>query len=68
MHPKIKNIDMMHAPDYANMGYKQLQKKVDASKKKDKDITKEIEWVFFIDHTHWDKYFLVHIQLQWIYF
>ena len=50
MHPKIKNIDMMHAPDYANMGYKQLQKKVDACKKKDKDITKEIEYFLLTTH------------------
>ena len=39
----MKSLNMMHAPDYANMELDQMAKKLDEAKKKDKSVTKSME-------------------------
>ena len=39
----MKRINMMHAPDYANMQLHQMDKKLEESKKKDKAVTKGMQ-------------------------
>ena len=34
-HPKVRDMDMLHASDYANMGMQQMEKKLNENKKKD---------------------------------
>ena len=46
-HPKVRRLDMMHATDYSNMGFDQMNKKVADAKKLDKFISNSIEWVPF---------------------
>ena len=43
LHPKIKNLDMLHAPDYSNMKLDQMQKKLETCKQKDAEIAKAME-------------------------
>ena len=37
-HPKIKQLDMLHAVDYANMGLDQMNRKLQESKKNDESF------------------------------
>ena len=42
-HPKVRNMDMMHASDYSNMSLEQMDKKMQENKKKDKQYAKGLE-------------------------
>ena len=42
-HPKIKNLDMLHAADYSNVGLQQMEWKLMDAKKKDKMVSKDME-------------------------
>ena len=42
-HPRIRKLDMMHATDYANMDLAELQRNIEANKKKDKQLTKVVQ-------------------------
>ena len=43
LHPKIKNIDMLHAPDYVNMKRSQMENKMSECNKKDVEVTRAME-------------------------
>ena len=42
-HPKVKRVDMLHAPDYANMQMGQMTRKLKDSKVSDAQIARAIE-------------------------
>ena len=60
-HPKIKNLDMMHAADYSNMRLNQMQRKLSDAKQKDADVAKKMEFfhaLFFVEF-HLSIYMIV---------
>ena len=45
-HPKIKELNMMHARDYSNMSVEQVNRNLKSSKEKDAAIAKSMQYVF----------------------
>ena len=44
-HPKVKQLDMLHAADYTNMDLKQVNSKLKQTKSNDELINKAMQWV-----------------------
>ena len=42
-HPKVKQIDMLHASDYANMDLPQMEKKLKENKHNDESVAKAMQ-------------------------
>ena len=42
-HPKVKRLDMFHAPDYGNMKLAQMTRKMDEAKELDNALAKSIQ-------------------------
>ena len=42
-HPKVRQIDMLHATDYVNMNYNQVVKKLNENKRNDLYIAKAMQ-------------------------
>ena len=47
-HRKVKEMDMLHAADYANMSYDQMNRKMAESKKNDESIACAMQYIQFL--------------------
>ena len=47
-HPKVQQIDMLHASDYANMNLQQMNKTLNQNKKNDKSVSDQMQYVLVI--------------------
>ena len=47
-HPKIRRLDMLHSPDYANMEYQQMLRRLEESRNNDEEIARGLQYVTYV--------------------